>query len=144
MDKQLEAYLQRNGIPQTFGAQERILVCMTPRANATAMVTSGRRNADRFHGDLIVACVRQAEISPDDQKALERNLDTARAAHARIEFLDGEDPIATLLKFAHEHGITQIFVGHSTREQWWERFTGTPLDRLIRGANDIDVRVFPH
>jgi two-component system sensor histidine kinase KdpD len=144
VDRQLEAYLQRNGIPQTFGAQERILVCMTPRANARAMVTSGKRNADRFHGDLIVACVRQAEISPDDQQALERNLDIARAARARIEILDGEDPIATLLKFAHEHGITQIFVGHSTHEQWWERFTGTPLDRLIRGANDIDVRVFPH
>jgi two-component system sensor histidine kinase KdpD len=144
VDKQLEAYLQRNGLPQTFGAQERILVCITPRANAAPMISSGKRNADRFHGDLTVAYVRQAEISASDQEALERNLAIARAAHARIEILDGQDPIETLLKFAHEHGVTQIFVGHSTREQWWERFTGTPLDRLIRGANDIDVRVFPH
>jgi two-component system sensor histidine kinase KdpD len=144
VDKQLEAYLQRNGIAQTFGAQERILVCITPRANAAPMIASGKRNADRFHGDLTVAYVRQAEISAGDQEALERNLSIARAAHARIEILDGQDPIETLLKFAHEHGVTQIFVGHSTREQWWERFTGTPLDRLIRGANDIDVRVFPH
>ena len=36
VDRQLEAYLHRNGIPQTFGAQERILVCITPRANAGA------------------------------------------------------------------------------------------------------------
>jgi two-component system sensor histidine kinase KdpD len=144
VDKQLEAYLHRNGIPQTFGAQERILVCITPRANAAPMIASGKRNADRFHGDLTVAYVRQAEISANDQEALERNLAIARAAEARIEILDGQDPIETLLKFAHEHGVTQIFVGHSTREQWWERFTGTPLDRLIRGANDIDVRVFPH
>jgi two-component system, OmpR family, sensor histidine kinase KdpD len=144
VDKQLEAYLQRNGIPQTFGAQERILVCITPRANAAPMIASGKRNADRFHGDLTVVYVRQAEISASDQEALESNLAIARAAHARIEILDGQDPIETLLKFAHEHGVTQIFVGHSTREQWWERFTGTPLDRLIRGANDIDVRVFPH
>jgi two-component system, OmpR family, sensor histidine kinase KdpD len=144
VDKQLEAYLRRNGIPQTFGAQERIMVCITPRANAGPMIASGKRNADRFHGDLIVAYVRQAEISADDREALERNLSIARAAQARIEILDGQDPIDTLLKFAHEHGMTQIFVGHSTREQWWERFTGTPLDRLIRGANDIDVRVFPH
>jgi two-component system, OmpR family, sensor histidine kinase KdpD len=144
VDKQLEAYLRRNGIPQTFGAQERILVCVTPRANAGPMIASGKRNADRFHGDLTVAYVRQAEISADDQEALERNLSLARAAQAHIEILDGQDPIETLLKFAHEHGITQIFVGHSIREQWWERFTGTPLDRLIRGANDIDVRVFPH
>jgi len=144
VDKQLESYLQRNGIPQTFGAQERILVCITPRANTAPMIASGKRNADRFHGDLTVAYVRQAEISADDQQALERNLAIARAAQARIEILDGQDPIETLLEYAHQHGITQIFVGHSTREQWWERFTGTPLDRLIRGAHDIDVRIFPH
>jgi two-component system, OmpR family, sensor histidine kinase KdpD len=144
VDKQLEAYLRRNGIAQTFGAQERILVAITPRANAGPMIASGKRNADRFHGDLTVIYVRQAEISAADQDALERNLSIARAAQARIEILDGQDPIETLLHYAHEHGVTQIFVGHSTREQWWERFTGTPLDRLIRGANDIDVRVFPH
>jgi two-component system sensor histidine kinase KdpD len=144
VDRQLASYLQRNGIVQTFGAQERIMVCITPRANAAPMIASGRRNADRFHGDLIVTYVRQAEISASDQTALEHNLSIARATNARIEILDGQDPIETLLKFAHEQGITQIFVGHSIREQWWERFTGTPLDRLIRGANDIDVRVFPH
>ncbi|MGD0295765.1 MAG: universal stress protein [Bryobacteraceae bacterium] len=144
VDRQLEAYLQRNGITQTFGAQERILVCVTPRANAAAMIESGRRNAERFHGDLTVAYVSQPEISADDQAALERNLAIARDAQAHVELLDGEDPIDTILDFARERGITQIFVGHSAREKWWERLTGTPLDRLIRGANDIDVRVFPH
>ncbi len=144
VDRQLEQYLQRNGITQTFGAQERVLVCITPRANGAVMVASGRRNADRFHGDLTVAYVRQAEISADDQAALERNLAIARDAKAHIEILDGEDPVETILQFAREHGITQVFVGHSTQERWWERYTGTPLDRLIRGANDIDVRVFPH
>src|SRR5579863_2605945 len=144
VDRQLEAYLQRNGITQTFGAQERILVCVTPRANAAAMIESGRRNAERFHGDLTVAYVSQPEISADDQSALERNLAMARDAQAHVELLDGEDPIDTILDFARERGITQIFVGHSAREKWWERLTGTPLDRLIRGANDIDVRVFPH
>jgi two-component system, OmpR family, sensor histidine kinase KdpD len=144
VDLQLEQYLQRNGMTQTFGAQERVLVCVTPRANASVMIASGRRNADRFHGDLTVAYVRQADIAADDKAALEHNLAIAREAKAHIEILDGEDPIDTILTFAREHGITQVFVGHSTHERWWERFTGTPLDRLIRGADDIDVRVFPH
>ena len=144
VDQQLEQYLQRHGMTQTFGAQERIMVCVTPRANASVMIASGKRNADRFHGDLTVAYVRQSEISADDRKALERNLEIAREAKARIEILDGEDPVETILNFAREHGITQVFVGHSTNERWWERFTGTPLERLIRGADDIDVRVFPH
>lgn len=144
VDAQLESYLQRNGITQTFGAQERILVCITPRANAEAMIASGRRNADRFHGDLTVAYVSQPEISAGDQAALDRNLAIARAANAHIQLLDGEDPIDTILKYAHEHGVTQIFVGHSIRQRWWDRFARTPLDRLILGATDLDVRVFPH
>jgi two-component system, OmpR family, sensor histidine kinase KdpD len=144
VDRQLESYLQRNGITQTFGAQERILVCITPRANGEAMIGSGQRNAQRFHGDLTVAYVSQPEISAEDQAALERNLEIARTANAHVEMLDGEDPVDTILKFAHEHGITQIFVGHSTRQRWWDRLAGTPLDRLILGAKDIDVRVFPH
>ena len=144
VDRQLEAYLQRNGIASTFGTQERILVCITPRTNAAPMIESGKRNAQRFHGDLTVAYVTQPELSSDDQAALERNLEIARAAEAHVEMLDGVDPIETILRFAHERGITQLFVGHSTRERWWERFTGTPLDRLIRGAHDIDVRIFPH
>jgi len=144
VDRQLEGYLRRNGITQTFGAQERILVCITPRANAAAMIESGRRNADRFHGDLTVAYVSQAQLAPQDQSALEHNLALARAANAHIEILDGEDAVNTILTFARQRGITQIFVGHSTQEQWWQNITGTALDRLIRGAEDIDVRVFPH
>jgi len=144
VDRQLEAYLQRNGIAQTFGAQERILVCVTPRANAAAMIDSGRRNADRFHGDLTVAYVRQPELSAKDQAALDHNLAMAHAANAHVEILEGEDPIDAIMTLARERGITQIFVGHSARQKWWHSLTGTPLDRLIRSANDIDVRVFPH
>ncbi len=144
VDRQLEAYLQRNGITQTFGAQERILVCVTPRANAAAMIESGRRNADRFHGDLTVAYVLQPELSAEDQAALDRNLAIARAAQAHVEILEGEDPVDAIMTLARERGITQIFAGHSARPRWWHSLGGTPLDRLIRSANDIDVRVFPH
>jgi two-component system sensor histidine kinase KdpD len=52
VDRQLEAYLELHGIEASWGTQERILVCMTPRASAAAMLASGRRNADRFHGEL--------------------------------------------------------------------------------------------
>jgi two-component system sensor histidine kinase KdpD len=145
VDRQLEAYLQGNGVQgQSFGAQERIMVCVTPRANARPMIESGRRNADRFHGELIVTYVSQPHLSADDQAALERNLAVARANHAEIEILDGEDPVGVILDFAHDRRITQLFVGHSLQEKWWHRFTGSHVDRLIRGAQGMDVRVFPH
>ena len=84
VDRQLEAYLRLHGIQSSWGTQERILVCMTPRANAARMLASGRRNADRFHGELFAIYVTQDNLTPEDRMALERNVDArARAAGAR-------------------------------------------------------------
>ena len=144
VDHQLEQYLERNGLAQSFGTQERILVCVTPRANAKAMIESGRRNASRFHGDLIVAYVKQHHLSPEDEVALEGNLSLARENGAEIQILEGEDPVGAILRLARDRGITQIFVGHTLQHKWWQRLRGSHVDRLIEQAHGIDVRIFPH
>jgi two-component system sensor histidine kinase KdpD len=143
VDRQLEAYLRLHGIQLSWGTQERILVCMTPRANAAKMLASGRRNADRFHGELFAIYVTQANLNDENRMALERNATLARAQQARVEVLEGKDPIKTILEYARREGITQIFVGHNLQRSWRNRLGGTPLDRLIRDAEGIDVRVFP-
>jgi two-component system sensor histidine kinase KdpD len=144
VDRQLEAYLELHGIEASWGTQERILVCMTPRADATAMLASGRRNADRFRGELFAIYVNQPNLTPQDRIANERNLRVARAERAHVEVLDGKEPIATILEYARARGITQLFVGHNLRRDWRARLRGSPLDRLIEQAEGIDVRVFPH
>jgi two-component system sensor histidine kinase KdpD len=144
VDQQLETYLRLNGIQSAWGTQERILVCMTPRANAATMLASGRRNADRFHGELFAVYVTQDNLTPEDQMALDRNVTLARAQQARIDVLEGRDPVAVILDYAKRHGVTQIFVGHNLRRGWRARLGGTPLDRLVRDAEGMDVRVFPH
>ena len=144
VDHQLEEYLRTNGIVQNYGTQERVMVCITPRTNADVMIRRGRRQADRFHGDLFVAYVEQSHLSDDDQRSLDQNLKVAREVEAHIEILSGEDVIATLLDFARVKGITQIFVGHSKRQGLWHRIFGTPLERLIFEADGMDVRVFPN
>src|SRR5580700_3623255 len=73
VDHQLESYLRLNGIQSSWGTQERILVCMTPRANAAKMLSSGRRNADRFHGELFAIYVTQDNLTSEDRMALDRN-----------------------------------------------------------------------
>ncbi|HEX4347911.1 MAG TPA: universal stress protein [Vicinamibacterales bacterium] len=143
VDRQLEDYLQLHGVQTSWGTQERVLVCMTPRANAATMLASGRRNADRFHGELLAIYVTQDNLTPEDRSALARNVLLARAQQAHVETLEGQDPIETILQYARARGITQIFVGHNQRRTWRSRLGGTPLDRLIRDAEGIDVRVFP-
>lgn len=144
VDKQLERYLARHGIEQLWGTQERILVCLAPTADAARMIESGARNRDRFHGELIAAHLNRPEWSPEQREKVLAGVELARQKGAEIAVLDGEDPVDTVLRFARHRGITQIYIGHKGREKWWERAFGSDVDHLIRAADGIDVRVFPH
>jgi two-component system, OmpR family, sensor histidine kinase KdpD len=143
VDHQLEDYLRMQGVEQTYGTHERILVCMTPRSNAALMITRGRRQTDRFHGELFAAYVEQDNLSSRDQEMLARNLEAARRARAHVEILYGEDPVAAILRFAEKQGITQLFVGHSQRTGWLQNLRSNPVERLILEAGGMDVRIFP-
>jgi two-component system sensor histidine kinase KdpD len=142
VDHQLNEYLERHGIRQTFGTHERILVCVTPRANMQEMMDIAQIVAKRFHGELTVAYVKQANISPQDQAALDERLAIANAVGAQIEILEGTNPADALLEFARSRGITQLFVGHSQRSGL-ARLKGSPLDKLIWEGRGMDVCVFP-
>ncbi len=58
-------------------------------------------------------------------------------AGAEVHCLKGGDFAATLLAFAREQRITQLFLGHSQRDR-------SPVEKLIDAAEDFDVRLFPH
>ena len=143
VDHQLLEYLDSHGIKQHFGALERILVCITPRANVREMLETAQVIAERFHGELIVAYVHQPGISPEHAAALEEKLELARGAGARIEILEGEDAVDAILDFAVSAGITQLFIGHSQRSGFKARLFGNPVDILIERSRSMDVRVFP-
>jgi two-component system sensor histidine kinase KdpD len=143
VDHQLTEYLERYGIRQQFRAQERILVCITPRANIREMMETAVTISSKFHAELLAAYVNQPDISAEDQAALEERLMIARAAGAHVELLDGRDPAEAILQFARSRGITQIFVGHSQRTGLKTRLFGSPIDRIIQSGAGMDVRVFP-
>ena len=144
VDGQLENYLRSNGVELRWGSQERILVCVTPRSDAGAMLRSGRRNADRFHGTLLVCYVRQSGLGAKDRATIDANLGLALELEADVHVLEGLDPITAIIRFAREQRVTQIFVGHSVPNRWKEMWSRSPVDRLLRAATDIDVRIFPH
>ena len=142
IEGQLQRYMDLHGIRQAWGTQERILVCITPRSNAKAMIESGRRNAERFHGQLLAAYVEQPDLSREDQETLDANLDIARKVGAEIHVLQGANVVDEIIRFAQAHRVTQIFIGHTQRSRWLP-FMRNAVDRLIEAAEGMDVRIFP-
>jgi len=143
VDHQLGDYLRRQGLTQVYGTHERILVGVTARSNAAVMIRRARRQADRFHGDLHVVYVEQEGAGAADQARVAQHLEAARAARAQVEILHGRDPVRAIIRYAREHGITQIFVGHSDTAGLLARLRPNRVQRLVREAEGIDVRIFP-
>lgn len=141
VDHQLSDYLEKHGIKHHFGAQERILVCITPRSNAREMIETARMIADSFHAEMTVVYVKQHGLTTQDEAELEKKLALARETGALTEILDGEDPVDALLDFARSHDITQLFIGHTQSSRSWP--WNDPVDRLIRRSQGMDVRIFP-
>src|ERR1043166_1595603 len=88
VETELRNYLHTHRIEEIWGTQERILVGITPRSDARPIVESGKRNADRFHGELFVAYARQPDLSPEAQAALEKNIAIARDIGATVKVLE--------------------------------------------------------
>jgi two-component system sensor histidine kinase KdpD len=144
IDAGLQRYLRSHGLEETWGMHERLLVCLTPRANFDEMLASARRSAARFHCDVLAIYVRQPKLSLEDRASLEQGLAQARSEGLNVEVLDGGAVVETIVHFARTHGITQIFVGHSTKKDLRTRLFGSSVSRLVRAARGIDVRIFPH
>jgi two-component system sensor histidine kinase KdpD len=144
VDAQLESYVHAHGIEPVFGTHERFLVCLTPYSNAAAMIESGERNKERFQGELYAVYVCEPGRSKRERVTIRRYFDAAKQAGASTEVLESVDPISAIVDFAHQKRITQIFIGHSAHNTWRDRIFGDPVLRLMRAAEGIDVRVFPH
>jgi len=143
VEQQLQRYLDAHGIRQSWGTQERILVCITPRSNAKPMIESGARAAARFHGQLLAVWVKQEGLTREADEVVQSNLDYARKLGAEVHILEGRDAMGAIIRFAHEQRVTQVYIGHS-RQPAWKFWAANPVDRLIHGAEGMDVRIFPH
>lgn len=141
IDSGLQRYLREHELEPAWRTHERFLVCLTPHANSDRMIASARQSAERFHCDVAAIYIKQPDAADGD---IEANLARARDAGARVEVLESNDPIDAIVQYARSHGITQIFVGHSMTKDWRTHLWGTAVSRLIREAEGMDVRVFPH
>lgn len=142
IETQLLRYMDRHGIQHAWGAQERILLCLEAHTKAKPIVESGKRNADRSHGQLFALHVEEKEPNREDKEQIEENLELARRLGAEVRRVKSSDPVGAIINFARTNRITQIFVGHP-RHSRWVPWGERRLDKLIREAEGMDVRIFP-
>jgi two-component system, OmpR family, sensor histidine kinase KdpD len=135
-------------MPDTLEApdrSERLLLLVGPEPSSAALIRRGRRVADGLRAECLAVHVSRTsdlgELAKDERERLERHLNFARALQIETRILEGRDVAGTLLAFARANGVTQIFVDRNTRSTDRGWFGGSLVERIVNGAQGLQVTV---
>jgi two-component system sensor histidine kinase KdpD len=124
---------------------DRILIHITDEPTTAMLLRRGRRVADYLRAECLAVYVSPmgdlADLPAADRESVERHLNFARTLHIETRILQGADPAATLVEFAHRLQVTQIFLVRSRSTHRRMLPARNLVSQVLRLAKDIQVTV---
>lgn len=121
---------------------ERILICLTGRPSTAMLIRRGKRVADYLHADCLAVHVQRNSSNRGKEarsEALEKHLSFARNLHIQTHVLRGKDVAKSIVDFAREQNITQIFLGRAGAKSLWR--AASTVHRVVRLARDREITI---
>ncbi|MCL4395390.1 MAG: sensor histidine kinase KdpD [Chloroflexi bacterium] len=144
VDDEVQAYMRKWDIDDTWPVAERILVSIGPSPLSSRLLRSGKRMASALNAEWFAVYVEtpeHAHLSQDDRDRIARTLRLAEQLGAETVNLSGNRTSDELLAFARSRNVTKIIVGKPSRPRWSQVLLGSVVDELVRGSGNIDVYV---
>ena len=118
--------------------QERILICLTGSPTSAALIRRGKRVADYLQAGCLAIHVAN---TANGAETVERHMSFARNLRIETNVIQSTDVAGTIAGFARSRGVTQIFMGRSQPQPWWNRFAETVVQQVVRQARDMQITI---
>jgi two-component system sensor histidine kinase KdpD len=143
VDAQMREYRADQSIERIWQARERLIVCVGPGPEGTALVRAAARLAASLKADWLAVYVETPKLQRLPDTLRERTLAALKLAAelgAETVTLPGDDISATLAAYARMRNVSKFVVGASPDSTWWRRWLKAPVaSRIVRAATDVDV-----
>ncbi|MET0592126.1 MAG: sensor histidine kinase KdpD [Polyangiaceae bacterium] len=142
VDADMQAWRREHGIEKTWGASDRLLVCIGASPTSANLLRVGRRMAAGLRAQWFAVNVETPatlRLGTVDRARLSQNLRLAEQLGAETLTLTGERPAEEILRFARERNVTKIVVGKPRLLKLRDRLGMSFVDELIRDSDDIDI-----
>jgi len=134
-----------SALPPREAAPERLLLVIEPDPASAALIRRGRRVADYLHADClgvyVGATIDLRHLNEEDRDRLQRHLGFAQALQIDTHVLEGTDLAETLVTFARQQDITQIFVLRQHGRTLHSWLTDGLVQQIVNLAQDMQVTV---
>jgi two-component system sensor histidine kinase KdpD len=121
----------------------KILLLVTADPNTAMLIRRAKRVGDFLGAECFAVAVHApsdlSRMAYQDREAIERHLNFARNMRIEARMLEGNDPAQTLIDFAHDNQITQIFLARTRKRSYSLFWLGGLLQKIVRLARDMQV-----
>ncbi len=144
VDADMRRYMSDQGIAQTWAADDRLLVCISPAPESARLIRATQRLAERIKAPWIAAYVEMGRLhhSEKDRDQIEEHLRLVERLGGETAVLQGDlSLVDDLVALAITRNVTRILVGKPGGPAWLRLFQPSLVDRLVRSCGSIDVMV---
>lgn len=134
--------LQPDGGQQQLPSRQKILVLLTPDPKTAMVIRRAKRISDFLAGDCLAIAVQESgdlsALTAPQRETLEKHLNFARNLQIDTRILQGSHA-STLVAFARQNGVTQIFLTRPQIRAWPRSILRDPVQDVIDFARDIQI-----
>lgn len=148
VDNDLTEYLNDKKIKTNWYTAERILVSISASPQAGKVIRYGAKIAQKYKCDFYVISIEPCGpfskgFSREDWKVIEKHENIAKNLGAEVFRLKGRNISKKILEFASQKRITQIVLGHSSRNLFTRLFKGSIINEIIENSKETEIRIVP-
>src|ERR1700722_18261552 len=140
VDEQMVNYMRAHAIQGPWEASERVLVSVSARPGAVALVRYGRRLADRFRATWSAVYIETSasqRYSDTERDRVAEALRVAERLGGEAVTLPGSSVADGVIDYAHNNNFTHIVVARSRRSRWLELLRPSPAHEIIRRGGGL-------
>ena len=142
VDRSLDSYLEKEGLPRAAGVRESIGVCISSNPAAQYLVARAARMAESMNAELSVIYVDiGADEGSENQRTLAQNVRFAESLGAKLIRVKGETVAEEVAKVVRERHITQVVFGRSSQSGWKKYLYLSAIHKFLRDAPPVDVHI---
>ncbi|MFS0873765.1 histidine kinase [Paenibacillus xylanilyticus] len=144
VNESLREHREEMGITKTTGIMERVLVSTQYHWNGSIYIRRGQQIAKRLNGDLCVVTFRdRKQVLTKEAAVFRRNMiklvEKFGGAFKELPVTHRRNIPSTLARYAAQHQITRIVMGHSRHTRWQELWQGSVINSLLHRLQGVDL-----
>ncbi|MFY9288106.1 MAG: sensor histidine kinase KdpD [Alphaproteobacteria bacterium] len=144
VDAQMTSYMRSHAIAGPWPTSDRVLVCVTGDGQASSLIRTAKRSAERRQAAWLVLYVETHHHASQPEgihRDITQSLHLAESLGGETMTVAGEDIPGEILRIARDRNVSVIIIGKSQRSFWSRLMRPSVAASVLEMGGSFDIMV---